>query len=40
MIKAEVIGIGNMGRHHARIYFELPNTELVAICDINEKIGL
>src|SRR3989338_1647223 len=40
MIKAAVIGIGNMGRHHARIYFELPNTELVAICDINEKIGL
>ena len=38
-MKAAVVGVGNMGRHHARIYFELPNTELVAISDINEKIG-
>lgn len=38
-INAVVIGAGNMGQHHARIYTKLPNVELVAICDIDEKRG-
>ena len=29
-----VIGVGFWGRNHARILNELPNTELVAICDV------
>jgi UDP-N-acetylglucosamine 3-dehydrogenase len=32
-----VIGVGAMGRHHARIYSELENAELVGVADSNEK---
>ncbi len=32
-VNVAIIGVGNMGRHHARIYHEMPQTELVAICD-------
>ncbi len=38
-LKAAVIGVGNMGRHHARIYSKLSQTNLIAIADINEKIS-
>lgn len=34
-INVAVIGVGNMGRHHARVYSELENVNLVAICDKN-----
>ena len=37
-IKAAVIGIGNMGKNHVRIYHELEETELVAISDLNEDL--
>ncbi len=33
MIKSAVIGVGSMGQHHARVYSEIPNTELVAVVD-------
>ncbi|UCG33452.1 MAG: Gfo/Idh/MocA family oxidoreductase [Phycisphaerales bacterium] len=32
-IPVAVIGVGHMGRHHARIYHELPETRLVAVVD-------
>jgi predicted dehydrogenase len=32
-LRAGVIGVGHMGRHHARIYGELPDCELTAIVD-------
>jgi len=32
-----VIGTGFWGRNHARVYKELPCTELVAICDVNSE---
>ncbi len=32
-LKSAVIGAGHMGKHHCRIYSELPDTELVAIVD-------
>ena len=32
-----VIGTGQWGKNHARVYKELPSTELVAICDINAE---
>jgi UDP-N-acetylglucosamine 3-dehydrogenase len=38
-MKACVIGIGNMGRHHARIYAENHQIELKGICDYNEETG-
>jgi UDP-N-acetylglucosamine 3-dehydrogenase len=34
-IKVAVIGAGNMGRHHVRNYAMLPESELVALADIN-----
>lgn len=35
MIRAAVIGIGSIGKHHARIYNELDGVELVAVADID-----
>jgi len=32
-IRAGVVGVGNMGRHHARVYSELPGVELVGVAD-------
>ncbi|HRX85249.1 MAG TPA: Gfo/Idh/MocA family oxidoreductase [Phycisphaerae bacterium] len=33
LLRAAVVGVGHMGRHHARIYSELPDVELVAVVD-------
>lgn len=38
-MKCAVIGVGNMGRHHARNYFELKNAQLVAVSDKNHRLG-
>lgn len=32
-LNAAVIGAGSMGFNHARVYSEMPQTELVAVCD-------
>lgn len=32
-IRAVVVGVGHMGRHHARLYAELPQARLVAVVD-------
>jgi len=37
-IKVAVIGVGSMGRNHARVYWEMPSAELVAIADTDEKL--
>jgi len=37
-LKAAVIGIGAMGQHHARVYAELQDTKLVAVCDLDEAL--
>lgn len=34
MLKVGVIGVGHLGRHHARIYCELDSVELVGVADI------
>jgi predicted dehydrogenase len=34
-LKMAVVGVGNMGRLHARDINELDNTELVAVCDVD-----
>ena len=36
-IGVAVIGTGFWGKNHARVYKELPETELVAICDVNPE---
>ena len=35
-IKAAVIGVGSMGVNHARVNWELPDVELVAVADFDE----
>ena len=37
-IKVAVIGVGSMGRNHARVYWEMPAVELVAIADKDDKL--
>mgnify|MGYP000588092148 CR=1 FL=1 len=39
MLNVAVIGTGNMGRNHIRTYSEIENANLVAISDIDEKVG-
>lgn len=38
-LKVAVVGVGHMGRHHARIYAEIPGVELVAVVDTNELVA-
>lgn len=38
-IRVAVIGIGNMGKHHARIYSEMENIELVGVVDTHGDLG-
>ena len=38
-MNAGVIGVGNMGRHHARNYAEIAGINLVAVADTKEEIG-
>ena len=35
MIRIAVVGVGHLGRHHARILATLPNVELTAVVDVN-----
>jgi len=37
MLKAAVIGVGSMGKNHARIYSEQTNVELVAVSDSDKE---
>lgn len=39
MLKVAVIGVGSIGQHHARVYTELPSSELVAVSDVNAEVG-
>ena len=39
MIRCGVIGVGYMGKHHARILSSIKNIELVGISDLNEERG-
>ncbi len=38
-VKIGVIGIGHLGRHHARLLAEIEGAQLVGIADINEEAG-
>ena len=35
LLRAAVIGVGAMGRNHARVYNEMPETELAAVADLD-----
>ncbi|NPV76381.1 MAG: Gfo/Idh/MocA family oxidoreductase [Anaerolineae bacterium] len=37
--RVAVIGVGSMGRNHARVYSELPDAELAAVSDANEAVA-
>lgn len=37
-MKVAVIGVGSMGRNHARVYSELPDVELVAVSDSEKTL--
>jgi len=39
MLKVGVIGVGQMGRHHARVYGEIPGAELVGVADIDHRLA-
>ena len=36
-LAAGVIGVGSMGQHHARVYSELPEAELVGVTDVDRE---
>ncbi len=36
-VRVGVIGVGNLGQHHARIYSRLPEAALVGVVDINKE---
>jgi UDP-N-acetylglucosamine 3-dehydrogenase len=36
-IRAAVVGVGSMGRHHARVYNQLDPVQLVAVADVDES---
>lgn len=38
-IKVGVVGVGHMGREHARVYAGLPNAELVGVYDIDRDVA-
>jgi len=39
MLKAAVVGLGSMGRNHARVYHELDEVHLVGVADPNESVA-
>ena len=38
-LRMGVIGVGFMGANHAKVWSQLPNTTLVAIADLDERVG-
>lgn len=38
-INVGVIGVGNMGKHHARVYAEIEGVDLVAVADLDKNNG-
>ena len=39
MIRVAVIGVGSMGRNHARVYHEMDDSDLVAVSDTNLSLA-
>jgi UDP-N-acetylglucosamine 3-dehydrogenase len=39
-LRAGVVGVGAMGKNHARLYAELPDVELIGVADVNETLAI
>lgn len=39
MTRVGVIGVGSMGRHHARVYSHLQGADLVGVADVDEEVA-
>ncbi len=39
MLKVAIVGMGNIGRTHAKVYQEHADTEIVAVCDMVEAVA-
>ena len=39
MLRVGVIGVGHLGRHHARVAAELPECSLVGVHDVDRERG-
>ena len=39
LLRMAVIGVGALGRHHARIVSQIPGVELIAVADPNQAQG-
>ncbi len=37
-VRVGVIGVGQMGKHHARVYSEIPHAKLVGVVDVREDV--
>jgi len=37
MLKLSVIGVGNWGINHIRIFHQLPDVQIVSVCDLHEE---
>jgi predicted dehydrogenase len=38
-LRVGVVGVGHIGREHARIYSRLPNVEFVGLCDLDAQVA-
>jgi len=38
VLKAGVIGLGSFGKNHCRVFADMPNVELAAVCDKNKEL--
>ena len=38
-LKIAVVGVGYLGKFHAQKYAQLPESELVAVCDSNAEVA-
>ncbi len=36
-MRVAVVGVGNLGKHHARVYTELPDVELAGVVDVDAR---
>ena len=36
-LRLAVVGVGHLGKEHARLYREMPGVELVAVADVSES---
>ncbi len=40
LLRAAVIGVGSMGRNHARVYAEMEDVQLIAVADVDQAAAV